>query len=119
MILNVILIFPMAHAGLALSTSIAVVGNIGFLLMLLLKYKYYLPESGWFKYFIQVGFSVLMMSMFLLWQMPALITWMQKPWIYRALHLAFLVVGAFLVYVICLYISGIRVKHFRELYIYR
>ncbi len=119
MISNVILIFPMAHAGLALSTSIAAVVNSGLLLIFLVKRKYYLPESGWIKYFVQIGLSVFLMSSFLLWQMPALTVWMQKPWFYRALHLAFLVVGAFLVYMISLYVSGVRVKHFRESHIFR
>jgi peptidoglycan biosynthesis protein MviN/MurJ (putative lipid II flippase) len=47
MILNLVLVFPLAHAGLALATSLAAFFNASLLLFALLKTKIYRPSRGW------------------------------------------------------------------------
>lgn len=118
LVFNFILIFPLAHAGLALSTSIAATVNSVILLALLLKRKLYRPSPGWVKFFFQVGFAVLTMALFILWQDPPLKSWMLNPWAFRAIHTTVLLVGSSFIYIGSLYLVGIRVRHFREKNIY-
>ena len=47
MILNLILIWPLKHAGIALATSLAAILNMGFLYYYLRKKALYLPREGW------------------------------------------------------------------------
>jgi putative peptidoglycan lipid II flippase len=46
-VLNFILIGPLAHAGLALSSAIASILNVLVLLFALMKQKIYVPVKGW------------------------------------------------------------------------
>ena len=45
--LNVALVFPLAHAGLALATSLGAFFNAALLLEKLIKDKIYQPATGW------------------------------------------------------------------------
>ncbi len=49
-ILSIILMFPLAHAGLALATSISALFNGALLLQHLLKSNIYRPEPGWRRF---------------------------------------------------------------------
>jgi putative peptidoglycan lipid II flippase len=50
MVFNVILIWPLAHAGIALATSLASLVNAGFLYYYLRKKGIFQPRAGW-KFF--------------------------------------------------------------------
>src|SRR6185437_1678857 len=95
MVLNAILIWPLAHAGLALATGIASAVNTLLLLWGLYKSKIYTPRPGWFKVWRAVILGNIVMGG-LLWYMQAdLATWHNWHAVLRALHLMFLVfVGA-------------------------
>lgn len=60
--LNVALVFPLAHAGLALATSLGAFFNAALLLNKLLKDKVYQPAKGWRLFFLRVAFASLVMS---------------------------------------------------------
>ncbi len=115
---NFILIHPLAHAGLALSTSIAAMVNAGLLLMLLLKKKLYQPRSGWFQYALQLLIAATVMIFFLLWFTPGLKYWSQATWWLRGVSLAGLVTGSSILYLGCLFISGVRFHQFRGKSVY-
>lgn len=54
LVLSLSLIWPLAHAGLALATSLAAWVNSGLLLRRLLKEKVYRPGKGWWLFLLRV-----------------------------------------------------------------
>lgn len=63
LVLNVVLVFPLAHAGLALATSLGAFFNAALLLRKLLKENIYQPASGWPLFFIRVLLAGAAMSL--------------------------------------------------------
>lgn len=59
---NVILVFPLAHAGLALATSLGAFCNAALLLAKLLKDKTYQPATGWALFLLRIAFASAVMS---------------------------------------------------------
>ncbi len=57
LVLNVALVFPLAHAGLALATSLGAFFNAALLLKKLLKENVYQPVNGWLLFFIRVSLA--------------------------------------------------------------
>jgi putative peptidoglycan lipid II flippase len=57
LVLNVALVFPLAHAGLALATSLGAFFNAALLLKKLLKENVYKPVNGWLLFFIRVSLA--------------------------------------------------------------
>ena len=112
-ILNVLLMFPLAHAGLALATSLSALLNAGLLCFFLVRQGVYRPQPGWWQFVGRLGFANLLMVALLLWVVPALTLWLQWHWYQRAWHLSEWIAVAMLSYVLGLFISGMRLKHFR------
>lgn len=113
MFIAVALIFPLKHAGLALSTSITASLNATLLFYLLRKHKIYQPRKGWIKYFIQLTFSNLAMAI-IIWLMTAkLPRWLAWNWYRRIEHLCVILAAAGIVYALCLFISGVRWHHIK------
>lgn len=71
LVLNVVLVFPLAHAGLALATSLGAFFNAALLLRKLLKEKVYRPASGWFLFLIRVLLAGVAMSLILYYLVDA------------------------------------------------
>ena len=112
MVLNIILIFPLRHAGLALATSLSACLNAGLLFFLLYRQKVYLPGGGWPRYFGQLTGASLLMALALIWGVGDLATdWLATGFRERVVHLALLVLGGFLVYLGCIIALGIRPRH--------
>ncbi len=57
LILNLSLIWYLAHAGLALATSLAACVNGGLLLKRLRKEKVYRPGTGWWSFLVKIGLA--------------------------------------------------------------
>lgn len=113
-ICNAILIFPLAHAGLALSTSIAAFVNAGLLLFVLLKKKLYTPQPGWLVYGIRLALANALLVGFLWWGVGSLQDWLESHWFWRGLHLMILIGAATIIYFGALLASGLRMAHFKE-----
>jgi putative peptidoglycan lipid II flippase len=111
-VLNVLLIFPLAHAGIALATSLAGIINAALLLFFLLKQKIYSPLAGWKKYAIQLLVANGLMGGILYWQSAALSVWVKSNWRWQVPHLLLLVLLAAVVYFSVLWLMGLRFKHF-------
>jgi len=112
-ICNCILIFPLAHAGLALATSITSSLNAGCLWYILLKKKVYTPQSNWAKYLTQLGFASTAMAAFLWFTSSPLQKWTQWDSLERIWHLGITILLAGIIFLLCLFISGIRYKDFK------
>ncbi len=63
LVLNIVLVFPLAHAGLALATSLGAFFNAALLLRKLLRENIYQPASGWPLFFIRVLLAGAAMSL--------------------------------------------------------
>lgn len=116
MVLNIVLVFGagMAHAGLALATSLAAFLNAGLLLAGLLRSGAYRFQPGWAKFMLRVLAANLVMSVFLMalagpWQ-----EWLERSEWQRAGHMAVLCLGGMTLYFASLWLSGMRVGHFRR-----
>ncbi len=108
---NIILIFPLAHAGLALATALSSTLNAGLLLHRLRRDRIYLPASDWPRFSIQLLAANLLMGTILWLGAGDLSTWLSAGFEERALRLTWLVLGGFVVYVLAVVAVGIRPRH--------
>lgn len=112
MVLNLILIWPLAHAGLALATSLSSTLNALLLYLGLRKLQVFTPQSGWLFYLLRLVGAGLVMALLLIALNPQQATWSHWHWHYRIGYLLFLLVLAVMSYLICLRISGLRLRDF-------
>ncbi len=108
MVLSLMLVLPLAHAGLALATSLAAYVNAGLLLRGLLKQQVYRPQPGLTGYIIRIMTASLVMGAVLWWGSGDLVSWLQAHALARTLRLAFWVFAGMLVYSVMLLLLGIR-----------
>ena len=105
---NVILIHSLAHAGLALATTIAAYANAFGLVYMLTKCQIYIPQTSWPVFFMRIGGSCALMLCVLLYFCPALSVWLSASLAFKVLHLATLVAAGLVVYFLSMYGFGWR-----------
>lgn len=110
-IFSLILFKPMAHVGLALSTSIAALVNASALFVVLRRNQVFVIQPGWFKYLLQVGFSSLAMTLWLWWWVPELNFWLEAGVWTRFFRLMLLVLSGGFCYGLSLILLGLRPRH--------
>ena len=117
MVLNVLFVVPLyvmafkgAHTGLALATATSAYINAWMLLQTLRKQGHYQPRSGWLRLIAQTSFACLSMAAVLYWASPAIETWLAWDTWTRASNLALYVILGFIVYVIALGMSGVKLN---------
>lgn len=110
-ILNCILIWPLAHAGIALSTSLAAVVNAGCLYHYLRKQQIYQPRAGWSVFAMRILLANTCIAVWLWFGAGSLNEWLvQHSW-WRITHLTILLGGAVVLYFAALWLSGLRLHH--------
>lgn len=107
-VFNCMLIFPLKHAGIALSTSLASVVNMGFLYYFLRKEKIYLPRDGWGFFIFRLVFANLLLAGWLWFEAGDLQWWITSHWQVRIFHLMILLISAVAVYFAGLWLAGLR-----------
>lgn len=108
MVLNIVLVFPLAHAGLALATSLSAYINAGLLYWHLVKKTAYRPQPGWPPLLIKIVTANGLMMAVLIAGSAGLPQWLHWHLSQRAMHLTlWLVVGA-AVYLVALWLMGVR-----------
>jgi putative peptidoglycan lipid II flippase len=113
MALNLALIWPLQHAGLALATSLSAYLNAYLLWRGLRRDDVYLPLPGWRRLGLQVAAAVLLMGMVIAWLAPPLDVWIEAgrgqriQWLLTAIA-----VGA-VGYFSMLALLGLRLRHLR------
>lgn len=112
-LLCAVLIWPLAHAGLALASALAGYLNAAVLWFLLIKRGTYHPRTGWTKYLLQLGLANIMMIIYLYWSVGNVSVWMSRHALSRMTELLLHVAVAAILYVTTLWISGVRVSQFR------
>lgn len=110
-LLNLALILPLAHAGIALATSLAALVNSSFLFYFLRKRQFYLPRSGWKAFLFRLILANGILAAWLFYQGGELSTWLNHSALWRVGHLAFILFFAVLIYFVALFLSGVRLRH--------
>jgi len=112
-VLNFALVFSLKHAGLALATSLASSLNALLLFVYLLREKVYQPQPGWGVYGLRLLLANGLMAVVLWFASPRLQQWLDWRWYDRLWHLLALIAAAIVVYFISLWLSGLRLRHFK------
>ena len=108
-----LLIGPMAHAGLALASSIASYVNCGILLILLLRRKIYQPSPGWGRFITQLLIANIIVVAYLQLMAGEISFWLAKPALLRLGILLAHVLVALILYLVALRVCGMRPAQFR------
>ncbi len=112
MVFNVILVFPLKHAGLALATSLSAFVNAGLLLRGLRREQVYEPGRGWGRFALRCVAGNGAMSGVLLAGLPDIATWLQWTAMERVGALLVWILLAALVYFGALIGLGMRPQEF-------
>ena len=107
-LLNFALIGWLAHAGLALASSVAAVLNAGLLFRALLRHKLFSLSSGWFSFLLQLVLALLAMGITLVYICPTMDDWFAMHFSERALKLTGICLLGALTYFGTLMLFGFR-----------
>ena len=110
-----VLMLPLAHAGLALSTALTSTLNASLLFYNLCKRKFYQSGQGWKVFIGRIGIANITMTLFLWLTTQNLSTWLNWHWFDRTWHLGVLGIGAVTIYLLTLTISGLKWRDFLSL----
>jgi len=102
------LFLPLAHAGLALATTLAAVLNAGLLYRGLRRSGAYRPRPGWGRFLVQVAAGCAAMGGLVWWGSGALEPWLAAgPWV-RIGRLGLWVGAGVFCYILVILLLGIR-----------
>lgn len=108
MVFNLLLVWPFAHAGLALATSISAFINAGLLAYFLYKAGFIALSANWRKLFVQGFIGNLGLIAFIWFVAPMNASWLDFDVWQRLGWLFGLVLGAMFVYFSLLFLLGFR-----------
>jgi len=111
MAINLALIVPFAHTGLALATSLAAFLNAGLLFRGLRKAGVFRPASGWGIFLLRLVLASAAMVAVVMWLDRDVAQWLAWGWRDRVIWLALLVVAGVATYLITLLLAGLRLRH--------
>ncbi len=110
MVMSVVLVYFLQHAGLALATALAAFVNAGLLLRTLFKSKVFKPQKGWASFLVKVLLANIAVGLIYL-NDYSLIQWTEWDVFDRVLHLMAEILAVFILYVVTIYLLGIRPRH--------
>ncbi|MFK5969588.1 MAG: murein biosynthesis integral membrane protein MurJ [Candidatus Marithrix sp.] len=110
-VLNLILIWHLAHIGLALATSAAALLNASLLYRGLRKQNLFQPQVGWKLLLLRIFLANISMAVLLWWGSDYLSVWFTMTVLERVYNLFGLIIIGMLTYVSCLFIFGLRIRH--------
>lgn len=109
-VMNLALIGPFAHVGLAAATTLSAFMNAGLLYWFLVKQKVFTPLPGWKKLWLQVGLANIVLIGFVLFLRPDTLEWLAFGAWMRLAWLSGLVLAAIAIYGLILWALGIHPK---------
>lgn len=113
LILNVLLIHPLAHVGLALATSLVSSFNAALLLYFLLRHSIYVPAVHWKKLIFQLICANVAMFFVISCFLGEISRWLAWSIGERVWHLTVVILLGFITYLVVLGISGLRLRDLR------
>ncbi len=114
MALNLLLIGPLDHVGLALATTLAAFLNAGLLLRGLIKEGVFSWQPGWLKWLLRMAAANAAMIGFLLLLVDSPEQWLAFDMWQRISQMAMLVTGGGLIYLMVLLLLGMRLRDLRH-----
>jgi putative peptidoglycan lipid II flippase len=114
MVFNLILVFPLAHVGLALATSISAILNATMLFMALRKAKVLTLDKSWLSWLSKLLVGNILLILFIQFQMTDVIIWQQWTTFERVESITVLIIGSLLTYAVGMYLAGVRGKDLRN-----
>lgn len=111
MVMNLLLIVPLAHAGLALATSLAAFLNAGWLLAGLRRQGVFHFQAGWLKFLLQLSLATVAMVGVLMYLNVDTTQWLAWGLFDRVWRMTALITSGAAVYAALLYVLGLRRKH--------
>ncbi len=112
-ILNCLLFWPLKHAGIALATALSSTLNAVMLFYALHSLGHFTLRPGWKSYLFQLVFANSILIMMLLIFVPGIPEWLHMGKLVRVVHLTAWVSLSVAVYLLCLFLSGLRLRDFR------
>jgi len=114
MVLSLMLVWHLRHAGLALATSAAAWVNAGLLWRGLYYRDFYRPERGWWIFALRLVLAGAAMGALVLWLARGNAVWWQGEALARAGDMAVLVLAGAGAYAAVLLVAGLRPRHLRR-----
>ena len=111
-VLNLVLVVPLAHAGLALATTLSAFLNAGLLLRGLVKRGVFRPRPGWGGFIARVVIGNLVLGAVLWVARGEPDAWLEAEAGARALHLGVVVVAGMVLYTLIMLGLGMRPRDF-------
>ncbi len=105
------LIWPLAHASLALATSLGAYLNAILLFLDLRRRAIYQPRAGWSKFLVQISIANLVMGIVLWFSVGDFNSWIQASANSRLCHLTYLILAGGTSYLLAILVVGIRPRH--------
>jgi putative peptidoglycan lipid II flippase len=113
-VMNLLLIWELRHAGLALSISLGACLNATLLLRGLRRQAIYMPQPGWGVFMLKLALAVYVMGA-VLWLLSGdTISWLVAGALERVGRLALLVAAGGGAYFLTLWLLGFRLRHFNR-----
>ncbi|MDO6563643.1 murein biosynthesis integral membrane protein MurJ [Amphritea sp. 1_MG-2023] len=112
--LNLLLIWPLDHVGLALATTLSAFLNAGLLLRGLLKEGVFCWQSGWLRWLVRMALANTAMIAFLLLLAGTPEQWLGFTLWQRVTQMTILVAGGGVIYLLVLAGMGMRLRHLRH-----
>ena len=110
-VLSMLLIMPLAHAGLALATSLAALLNAALLAFGLYKRRLYQIQKGWQVFALRLLLASVVMGLILWFFSPPVADWFAFGVLKRIGVLTGLILGSGCAYIAVLFLSGLRTNH--------
>ncbi|MCY4209716.1 MAG: murein biosynthesis integral membrane protein MurJ [Gammaproteobacteria bacterium] len=114
-VLNLALVVPLAHAGLALATSLSACLNAALLYYALRRKKGFQTSPGWLLHLGRIGLALAVMALALVYFVPAPSTWLQWGLYERAVNVVSFTLAGALAYFATLWLCGLRLRNLRNL----
>ena len=112
--MNLIFIWKLKHAGLALSIGLGACLNAGILFHKLRQQGIFQPQPGWSGFLFKLGAALAVLGAFLWLGMDKESLWISYGFSQRILHLAVLVTGGVAAYFGTLWLLGFRLHQFKR-----
>jgi putative peptidoglycan lipid II flippase len=105
-----LLVFPLAHGGLALATSLAAMVNAGLLFQGLRTQNVYIPLPGWSGFLSKIVLASVLMGIVLWWEGADTAAWLNASAGERVTRLAFWIIIGMLIYTTAMIILGVKLQ---------